>query len=521
LAALILPATFVGLGTSVAGAGSDRPPVVNIANGVVRGLRVSSGYQFRGLPYAAPPTGNLRWRAPRPPSDWTGIRDATEFAPNCPQPARPPTIGAMNEDCLYLNVSTPQLGNGHGGGRPVLVWIHGGGLRSGAGRDYDPTKLAGNGIVVVTINYRLGALGFLAHPALASSPGGPTGNYGLMDQQAAMRWVQSNIARFGGDPHNVTIAGESAGGLSVLAQLVSRSARGLFQRAIVQSGSFALTQQTLASAEAAGEAFASRAGCPDQTAACLRHLPVDDIVASFTTDAIPGVVDGKVLTESVGTALAAGRFARVPILNGSNHDEERIFVALGFTVSGGTDVLIPELPVTGGNYQRNIVSVLGVSSSRAAAIAAEYPLYAYLTPTVAFSTLVADANFACPALQVDLWTAPRMPTFAYEFNDDAAPLPVPLPLNPPVATHTSELAYLFDLPGATFSGTFSPDQLELAAGMRAAWASFAGSGDPSIAAVPWPSVGDGAHVMSLLPPQRHLETNFSSTHHCSFWASDR
>jgi para-nitrobenzyl esterase len=466
LAALILAAACIAVGTGIAGAAtSDRTPIVKTDNGVVRGLVLPDGYAFRGLPYAAPPTGHLRWRAPRPPADWTGVRDATDFAPNCPQPLRPPTIGVTNEDCLYLNVSTPQLGTGKGSGRPVLVWIHGGGLRSGAGRDYEPAKLAADGIVVVTVNYRLGALGFLAHPALASSPGGPTGNYELMDQQAALRWVQSNIAGFGGDPHNVTIAGESAGGLSVLAQLVSRGARGLFQRAIVQSGSFALTQQPLALAE------------------------------------------------------AAGRFARVPILNGTNHDEERIFVVLGFTVSGGTDVPIPERPVTAENYQRNIAFVLGVSSSRATAIAAEYPPSVYATPTVGFSTLVADANFACPALQIDDWTAARVPTFAYEFNDDAAPLPLPLPLDPPVATHTSELAYLFDLPGATFSGPFSPGQEELKANMRAAWAAFAANGDPSTATVPWPSVDNGAHVMSLVPPQPQVETNFASRHHCSLWAT--
>ena len=162
----------------------------------------------------------------------------------------------------------------------MLVWIHGGGLVQDGARNYDGTKLAADGAVVVTINYRLGALGFLAHPALASRPGGPAGNYGLMDQQAALRWVQRNIARFGGDPDNVTIAGESAGGLSVLAQMVSSGARGLFQRAIVQSGTFALNQRPLATAEAAGQTFATAVGCPDQTAACLRSVPVSDLVAS-------------------------------------------------------------------------------------------------------------------------------------------------------------------------------------------------------------------------------------------------
>ena len=228
-----------------------------------------------------------------------------------------------------------------------------------------------------------------------------------MDQQAALRWVQRNIAQFGGDPHNVTIAGQSAGGLSVLAQMVSPGARGLFQRAIVQSGAFALTQQPLATAEAAGETFATAVGCPDQTAACLRSVPVSDLVSNFGVE-IPGVVDGSVLTQSIGTALARGQFARVPVINGITHDEELLFVdVLGITVSQGTDIPLAAQPIEPRNYQTNIAQALGVSPTRAAAIAAEYPLSAYPSPDVAFSTLVSDASFACPALQVDRWTAAR------------------------------------------------------------------------------------------------------------------
>ena len=516
-------ATAVGANVSGTAPDSGHGPIVAIDGGRVRGVAVDGGHVFRGLPYGAPPTGRLRWRAPQPPAEWHGVRDATVFAPSCPQPQGGFTIGPQDEDCLYLNVSTPRLNDHrHEKDLPVLVWIHGGGFTSGGGRDYDPTKLMAEGIVVVTVNYRLGALGFLSHPALASSPGGSSGNYGLMDQQAALRWVRFNIEQFGGDPDNVTIAGESAGGTAVLAHLVSRSSRGLFRRAIVESGSFALTQLPLGIAEANGQAFASNAGCPDQTAECLRNLPTDDLVRSFPLVAIPGVVDGRVLTESIGMALAGGRFARVPILNGTNHDEELLFLVIGpflgfpggLTVSGGTYVAVPE-PITPDSYQRDIAFVLGVTHARAAAIAAEYPLNAYALPDLAFSALVGDANFACTALQMDAWMSRRAPTFAYEFNDDAAPwryAPIP------VATHLSELPYLFDLPDAPIQVPLSLDQEALAATMRTAWANFATSGDPSSASVPWPSF-DVAHVMSLVPPQPQVETDFVSRHHCSFWAA--
>ena len=534
LAALALAAagaTAATAGTRAVASGSGAGPVVPTGDGPVRGVTAGRIDEFLGIPYAAPPTGNLRWRPPQPPAEWRGVRDATQFGPSCPQPPQgnatfPP--GPISEDCLYLNVYSPaqtgnDMGNTDQNGRPVLVWIHGGGLVEDASRNYDPAKLAADGVVAVTINYRLGALGFLAHPALASRPGGPSGNYGLMDQQAALRWVQDNIRHFGGDPGNVTIAGESAGGLSVLAHMVSAGSRGLFQKAIIESGSFALNQQPLATAEAAGQAFAAQAGCPDQTAACLRHLPVSALVNPHFIE-IPGVVDGKVLTEPIGTALAAGRFARVPVLNGTNHEEEALFVALGLTVSQGTDVPIPggRGSVTPATYQNDIAVALGVTAARAAQIAAEYPPgNDGPSATAAFTTLVGDASFACPALQIDQQTAQRAPTYAYEFNDDNAPqLFTPPGFLPPVATHGSELPYLFDLPNALFHGTFSPDQQKLAASMRAAWVNFAATGNPATAAVPWPAYGSGsARMLSLVPPQPQLETDFAARHHCAFWAA--
>jgi para-nitrobenzyl esterase len=524
-------------------------------------VTVTGGFAFRGLPYAAPPTGDLRWRQPQLPGSWRGVRDATRFAPSCPQkPSGFAPPGPQSEDCLYLNVTTPTLRRG--ADRPVLVWIHGGGFTQDGARNYDGSKLAAAGTVVVTINYRLGALGFLAHPALASQRriraedeeadraedraedeeadraedeeadraeaeprtrrhSGATGNYGLMDQQAALRWVQHNIARFGGDRHNVTIAGQSAGGVAVLAHLVSHGSRGLFQRAIVQSGAFALEQQSLTTAEAAGKAFAANAGCGDQTATCLRNLSVDNLVSNFPGSAIPGVVDGEVLTESIGTALAAGRFARVPVINGINTDEELIFVAgLHLAVSNGTFVQVPQ-PVNDSTYESVIASVLGVSAARAAAIAAEYPAAAYGSALGALTFLVSDANFACPALQVDQWTSPHVPTFAYQFDDGTAPQRFAPPDSglPPIATHSSEIQYLFDQPNTPVPATLDATQQQLANTMRNAWATFAADGNPSSSAVPWPLFNTASQVLSLASPTPQIESTSAAVHHCDFWAA--
>ncbi|HEY4568301.1 MAG TPA: carboxylesterase family protein [Kribbella sp.] len=513
--------TVAGAATADSGpvVASSTDPVVATNNGIVRGLSVDGTYAFRGLPFAAPPTGELRWQPPHPAVSWQGVRDATTYASGCPQAPGIAPPGPLREDCLYLNVSTPTL---HPvSKRPVLVWIHGGGLIQDSGSNYDGTKLAAAGAVVVTVNYRLGALGFLAHPALAARPGGPAGNYGLMDQQAALRWVQANISRFGGDPHNVTIAGESAGGLSVLAHVVSRSSNGLFHRAIVQSGTFALQQESLAQAEAFGKEFATKVGCPTQTAACLREVPAQTLVdnVSTATALIPGVVDGAVLKESIGSALAAGRFNRVTVLNGSNHDEEALFTLGGRVVSRGYNVAYTS-PVTRQNYQSNIASALRVSPSRAAALAAEYPLSAYPTPDKAFGTLIGDATFACTAAQVDQWTASRVPTYGYEFNDDTAPFIFAPAGTLSVATHGSELWYLFDLPNAPFPAPLNAEQTALADAMRSAWVNFAATGDPSTPSVHWPAVGPAGHVLSLLTPSPQVETSFASRHHCTSFAQN-
>jgi para-nitrobenzyl esterase len=530
LALVTLTTTAIAAGASTVPTptgNTSGAPVVVTASGAIRGNTVGGANEFLGVPYAAPPVGPLRWQAPQPVAHWRGVRDATTYGPSCPQTATPFGLAGTSEDCLYLNVYAPASSR-QGGNRPVVVWIHGGGLWLGESQDIDASQLASNGTVVISINYRLGALGFLAHPALADSSGA-SGNYGFMDQQAALRWVQQNARSFGGNPGNVTIAGESAGGTSVLAQLASPGARGLFDRAIVESGSFALNQTPLATAEAAGEAFASKAGCANQTAACLRSLPVSTILDDQTqTGYVPGVVDGKVLKQTVGAALANGQFNRVPIINGTNHDEERLFVAIGLSINFGHTVPIADPTITATNYQAEIASTLSVTPATAAVIATQYPVSAYSSPEVAFSALDTDQNFACPALQMDQWTSKYVPTFAYEFNDENAPERYLSPTQiyyanfPFGAAHESELQYLFGLPTAGVSGALTGQQQQLATSMQTYWSSFVARGFPSsFGQPPWPAFSSHTQQMlSLVPTRPQLESNFAATHHCAFWATN-
>jgi para-nitrobenzyl esterase len=487
--------------------------VVATAGGAVRGQAAAAGKEFLGIPYAAPPVGVLRWQPPRPAAPWHGTRAATAYGPHCPQPSGSFGRASTTEDCLYLNVFTPAGSKAQN--LPVMVWVHGGSLRTGESDDYNPAGLVRDGVVVVTINYRLGALGFLADSALASHPGGPAGNYGLMDQQAALRWVQHNIRGFGGDPGDVTLFGESAGGLSTLAQLVSPGARGLFQRAIVESGTYQLTQQPLAAAESAGQAFAAKAGCasttaPASTAACLRRLPVSAILADEDPTGYTPDVDGAVLTQPVKTALARGQFNRVPVIIGTNHDEYRLFVA-GIQLLGGR--------VTAANYQTMIASTLGVSPGIADAIAAQYPLSRYPSPPVALGAVGTDAIFACHALTAEQSLARHVPTYAYEFNDENAPeLFLPPAGFPYGAAHASELPYLFGQTAIPHPAGFSAAQLQLAANMKQDWTNLAKTGIP---APGWPKfTATSQRMLSLVPPAPQVETDFAAQHHCAFWAPE-
>jgi para-nitrobenzyl esterase len=479
--------------------------VVGTADGAVRGKTVAATDEFLGIPYAAPPVGPLRWRPPQPPKAWSGVRAATSFAPHCPQPSSSFGVASSSEDCLYLNVFTPAGARARN--LPVMVWVHGGSLRTGAGDEYNPTGLVGHGVIVVTINYRLGALGFLADAALASRPGGPSGNYGLMDQQAALRWVQRSIHGFGGNPGNVTLFGESAGGLSTLSQLVSPGARGLFQRAIVESGSYNPTQQSLTAAESAGAAFAAQAGCASNTASCLRSLPVSTILTNEDPVGYTPDVDGVVLKQSIRTALASGQFNRVPVMIGTNHDEYRLFVAV-YELLGAK--------VTAANYQTMIATTLSVPAAAAAAVAARYPLSHFSSPAVALGAVGTDAIFACNSLSFDGSLSRYVPTYAYEFNDENAPeLFLPPVSFPYGAAHASELQYLFSQTAVPHPVDLTAAQQQLAEAMKQDWTDMAKTGVPAAGWPPFSSAGQ--RMLSLVPPRPKVETNFSAQHQCAFW----
>ncbi|HEX6907675.1 MAG TPA: carboxylesterase family protein [Terriglobales bacterium] len=500
----------------------------NGRDGIFRGISTPGMNEFLGIRYAQPPVGDLRWRAPRRPERVPGIQDATHFGNHCPQPASPFGLASTSEDCLFLNVFTPTRAgrnesHDHGARLPVMFWMHGGALVVGESDDYNPQRLVDHGVVVVTINYRLGALGFLAHPALSAEAADPdgdhdadrtpaSGNYGIMDQQLALKWVKRNIAAFGGDPENVTIFGESAGGLSTFSNLVSPPAKGLFAKAIVESGAYRLNLPSLATAEAQGTAFATAEGCTDQSAACLRALSVEQILARENAAGYVTNVDGRVIPQSIDAALSSGEFNRVPVIHGSNHDEWRLFVALNNVFAG----IIP----TPANYSQLIAATLGIPVAATGPIVGLYPPgTTTLSTELALGAVGTDAIFACPAHFASQLTAQFVPTFAYEFNDENAPeLFLPFAGFPYGAAHASEIQYLFDV-RAAFPTPLNAGQQQLAGNMVDYWTEFAAVGNPNQQGTPnWPAFSvAGVDVQSLVPPAPQTESTFATDHKCAFW----
>ncbi len=467
-------------------------------HGTVVGLGLAGGdiTVFKGIRYAQPPTGELRWKPPVPAEDWTGERSAGDFGPACIQP--PSLAGSIyadypartSEDCLFLNVWKPT----HASKAPVMVWIHGGSLRSGnlASGLYDGSQLARRGVIVVTLSYRLGVLGYLAHPALtAESPHGSSGNYGLLDQIEALRWVRDNIARFGGDPTNVTVFGESAGALSVIELMTSPLARGLFQRAIMQSGYMVSNMELKRpsfgqpAAEAVGEQLARKLGAPDLVA--LRAMDAaklgqDSLAAGYDPQA---TIDGWVLPRQIVESFDRGEQARVPIIVGFNGGEIR---SLRF--------FLPPLPKSASEYESTVRHIYGDLADRY--------LQLYPASNIEESALAAarDAFYG--------WTAQRLahmqtqlgaPAYIY-FFEHRYPAEVALHLE---AFHASELPYEFGLIGSNdrFPPNWprppdEPRERRLSEAIIGYFTSFARSGVPVARGEPtWKPFGEGDAFLDI------------------------
>jgi para-nitrobenzyl esterase len=491
------------------------PTLVETQAGVVKGVLKRNVVRFLGIPYAQPPIGELRWAKPQPVDPWTGVRKATSYGNFC---AQLKTLGdfaaaGTDEDCLYLNVFAPKDRQS----RPVMVWMHGGGHRVGMSNGHDGSALAREqNVVVVTINYRLGALGFLVHPALDG--GGATTHYALRDQQLALRWVRDNIASFGGDPNNVTIFGESTGGVDVMFHMISPTARGLFHRAILQSGPSRYFNRLvpLAEAEERGEAFATAVGCPDQSAACLRNVPVSAILdawlsPSLNVDPLLPIDDGHVLTMSVFDAIRSGEFNRVPFMDVTTHDEYRWFQAFEEISTGHV--------ITAAEYSARLAAAFG---ENAPAVEAAYPLSDFDSPSGALAAARTDFVYPCQVRSFDVDASKYVRVYALEFNDPNSPGILPPTSFPLLASHTHEIQYIFPRWKGVFEGDvtpLTPQQEQLAKEMRRIWANFAEQGVLEPRKPPFTK--DNQLVISLETPYIRIISDFRKDHKCDLWDSVR
>lgn len=487
-------------------------PIVQTDAGPARGSIDGGIATFRGIPYAAPPTGDLRWAPPHPARPWSEPRDAAAPGPMCAQNGLELGRPSLDEDCLTLEVTRPAAGRT---GRPVLVWVHGGSHKDGSGSLYGASRLARAGdAVVVTINYRLGAFGWFAHPSL---PGAE--NLGLADQQAALQWVQRNAAAFGGDPNNVTLAGESGGGAAVCAQLASPAADGLFAKAIIQSADCTATWSPERSsaprprdlAERRGRAVADRLGCPDPATAapCLRSKSVAEIrQASDDGEGVGPSTGTTLLPVDPARALAAGQLRAVPTLIGFNRDEER-FRIYGEELGSGR-------PTTTTDLRTEVDRIAG---PRAAAVHAAYPCADDSCAATTLAELLTARNYAHGVVAAAERLSERAPTFAYEFADPHPPWFRALPPArfPPGAYHTAELSYLFDV---DWTEPLAPHQRALSDQMIGYWTRFARHGDPGGQGAPsWAAYTGPTSAQTLAPGPDGIRpaTDLAERHRLRLW----
>lgn len=447
-------------------------PVVRIDTGALRGEAIGGGAAYRGIPFAEPPVGALRWREARPHRSWRGTLDATRFGRDCPQNSHESNAGhAQSEDCLTLSVITPDR---KAKGLPVLVSIHGGAYAFGSGRyiaEAGLSPLVKAGVILVSPNYRVGRLGFFAHPALTAEAGRGTGNFWLSDQIVALDWVRRNIARFGGDPGKVTIMGCSAGGSSVNALMVAPAARGKFARASVHSGGgFFNATRPLNQAEREGVEFAARAGVSQRNAkglAALRRLPVNAVLAADpATPNFGAIVDGAMLPEAISLAFASGRQAQVPLIAGSTSDEASVFGLMGF-----------DSAVLKQRFGIDLVDLRKV-----------YAADGLFSDAQLLRKVQTDFIFTSAALGMSALAARKAPAWSYHFD-----------YVPPTergdgygAPHCADMPYIFGLQQAS-SDTWPGNVL------RQYWLNFIRFGDPNGPSLPrWSGIQPGVSSVLLV-----------------------
>jgi para-nitrobenzyl esterase len=464
---------------------------VRLDGGVVAGAVADGVVSWKGVPYAAPPVGERRWKAPQPIEPWTGVRPATHYANDCMQEPFPSDAAPLGtppaEDCLYLNVWAPE--KPAAAKLPVMFWIHGGGFVNGGSSPavYDGSAFARRGIVFVSLNYRLGRFGFFAHPALTQEQAGaPLGNYGTLDQVAALEWVKRNVAAFGGDPGNVTIFGESAGGGSVHTLVTTPLARGLFHKAIVQSGGGRaggiMAPRSLPEAEAVGLAFGKLVGVAGEDAAALaglRRVPAANVVRGLNLtsmgaqrDSYAGpMVDGKVVAEEPETAFRAGRQARVPYVIGAN-DREFGFMPL------------PPAAV------KDMLARFGAAKD---AVLAAYDAGRTGDPGEVGVGIMSDGAMVEPArLMARLAAAAGQPTWQYRFSYVATSLRKEVK----GALHATEIPFVFQTVRAKYGDATTAEDERIADAANAYWAAFARTGDPNGEGRPgWPAYDPDADVI--------------------------
>ncbi|MDT8912294.1 carboxylesterase family protein [Amycolatopsis sp. PS_44_ISF1] len=516
--AVLVPVVSTGC-SSGDGPAPDASLTVPTSSGTLHGLSTPSAREFLGIPYALPPTGPRRWTLPQPQPAAAGVVEATKAGPPCAQtPTVPGASRSDAEDCLFANVTTPRDAE-PGAKLPVMVWWHGGGYTTGSGAQYDAQRLASRGhVVVVSINYRLGVFGYFGLPGLAGS-----GDFGFADQIAGTRWAKRNAAAFGGDPDNVTVFGESAGGMSACALLTSPQAKGLVQKVAISSGSCLLKwpagglypglpsttpYTSVAVTGQDGVAAAKTLGCaqPDPLP-CLRALPAPVVMKVNQTFANHLSYDTDLLPADPAQAVRQGRLADVPVLSGGNRDEHNAFVA-------GVVAAVPEA-VTAASYPALLKTAFGLDADQ---VHQRYPLDQFASSgPAAWAKVVSDSAWACPTLAGEHAMAAKTKVYGYEFAD-----PDPPNLNgtkdPRLmgAAHATDLPYLFDLAGRNL--LTRPGQAELGDTMIGYWSSFARTGVPTAPGAPAMAAmtPTSATVTTLAPGAVHGEDT-SAIHRCDLW----